>query len=118
MKRLVNKNQHLALRQARVRAKLTGVKTRPRLSVNISNRHVSAQLIDDEAGKTLAYVSTVGQKSLSANKTERSEWVGQEIAKKATASKIDAVIFDRGGKLYHGHIKKLAEAAREKGLRF
>lgn len=118
MKRLIDKNRHQTLRQSRVRAKLAGVKNRPRLSVHISNRHVSAQLIDDEAGQTLAYVSTVGQKSLGSNKTERSEWVGQEIAKKATAKKIDAVIFDRGGKLYHGHIKKLAEAAREKGLRF
>ena len=118
MKRLADKTKHRQLREARVRAKLTGLKTRPRLSVHVSNRQVSAQLIDDQAGRTLAQVSSVGQKSLGVNITEKAKWVGQEIAKQAAAIKVSEVIFDRGGKLYHGHIKSLADAAREKGLRF
>jgi large subunit ribosomal protein L18 len=118
MNRLIQKVKHHKLRQARVRAKVTGTKLRPRLSVHISNHHVSAQLIDDQAGQTLAYISTIGQKTLSNNMTERSKWVGEEIAKKAATAKISDVVFDRGAKLYHGRVKTLAEAAREKGLRF
>lgn len=118
MNRLAKKSQHQALRQHRVRTRIVGTATRPRLSVHISNRHVSAQLVDDTTSRTLAYVSTVGQKATEGTLVTKAEWVGAEIAKKATAVKISEVIFDRGSKLYHGRVKALADAAREKGLRF
>jgi large subunit ribosomal protein L18 len=118
MNRLLEKTLHHKLRQARVRVRLNGTPQKPRLSVHVSNRHVSAQLIDDTTSKTLAQVSSVGQKTLSSNLTTQSVWVGEEIAKKAAAIKVSEVIYDRGAKLYHGHVKALADAARAKGLRF
>jgi len=118
MTRLTDKLRNRTLRKNRIRAVVSGTAERPRLSVHISNRHVSAQLIDDVAGKTLAYVSTVGKKDASGTMTERAEWVGTEIAKKAKASKLKSVVFDRSGKLYHGRTKALADAARKAGLEF
>jgi large subunit ribosomal protein L18 len=118
MDRLVNKTKHRDLRAHRVRARLTGTATRPRLSVHISNHHVSAQLIDDIASRTLAQASTVGQKTSSDTLTVKAERVGAEIAEKANTAKISSVVFDRGPKLYHGRVKALADAAREKGLKF
>lgn len=100
----------------RVRARIHGRAERPRLSVNVSNLHISAQIIDDDSGKTLASASTVGQKAAKGNLTEKSSWVGGEIAKKAKAAKIKKVVYDRGSKLYHGRVKALADAARENGL--
>ena len=104
-------------RAHRVRAKITGTAERPRLSVNVSHRHVTAQLIDDSVGKTVAYVSTVGSKQ-TGNLTEQAKWVGGELANKAKKAEVTKAVFDRGHKLYHGRVKALAEAAREAGLEF
>ena len=106
------------MRRHRVRATVTGSAERPRLSVHVSNLHVTAQIIDDAAQNTLAYVSTIGAKTASGTMTEKAAWVGAEIAKKAKAKKITAVVFDRGSKLYHGRVKALADAARNAGLEF
>mgnify|MGYP001568655343 CR=1 FL=1 len=118
MNRLTHKFQNLARRKHRVRATVTGTTERPRLSVFVSNRHVIAQIIDDTKQATLAYVTTVGQNSLGTTTTARAEWVGTEIAKKARSAKIQKVVFDRGGRLYHGRVKALADAARAEGLEF
>lgn len=105
-------------RSRRVRASITGSTERPRLSVNISNLHIIAQIINDESGLTLAYVTTVGQTKLTGTMTQKAVWVGTEIAKVAKKNKISKVVLDRGSKLYHGRIKALAEAARQEGLEF
>lgn len=105
-------------RHARVRAKVRGSKTVPRLSVAISNRHVTAQLIDDTAGKSLVYVSTVGQKKLPTKLSDRAAWAGTEVASRAKTAKIKRVVFDRGPRRYHGRVKTLAESARNGGLEF
>lgn len=118
MNKLAHKLQNRVLRKNRVRAKVSGTTERPRLSVNISNRHVIAQLIDDTQHKTIGYVSTVGTKAATGTMTERAAWVGEEIAKKAKAAKIKAVVFDRGSRLYHGRMQALADAARNAGLEF
>lgn len=112
-KKLLNRN----LRKSRVRAKVSGTAERPRLSVYISNMHVSAQLIDDAAGKTLAAATTVGAKT-KGTMTEKCAIVGTEIAKKAKKAKINAVVFDRNGRQYAGRLQALAEAARKEGLEF
>jgi large subunit ribosomal protein L18 len=117
MDRLEHKYHNQALRRQRVRSRISGNATRPRLSVHISNRYVNAQLVNDEQGITLAYVTTVGRKT-NASLSEQATWVGQEIAKRAQAIKIKNIVFDRGSHLYHGRIKLLADAAREKGLEF
>lgn len=118
MSNLENKLRNRQQRKARIRATVTGTAVRPRLSVFISNQHVTAQLIDDEHHKTLAYVTTVGNKDAKGNMTERAAWVGGEIATKAKAAKVTSVVFDRGGKLYHGRVAALADAARNAGLEF
>ncbi len=118
MERLQHKVQNLARRKHRVRAKVIGTTERPRLSVFISNQHVTAQIIDDSAHKTLVYVTTVGKKSATGTMTERATAIGTELGKKAKAAKITKVVFDRGGRLYHGRIKALADAARAEGLEF
>lgn len=117
-KQLAHKLHNRAQRHSRVRAVVSGTAQRPRLSVHVSNLHVSAQLIDDTVGKTLAQVSTVGQKTVKGTMTEKAAWVGTEIATKAKAAKIKQVVFDRGGKLYHGRVAALADAARKAGLEF
>lgn len=117
MNYLVHKRQNAARRANRVRTVVRGTGERPRMSVNISNLHISAQIIDDEKQKTLAYVTTVGQK-INGSMTERAVWVGSEIAKKAKKAKVSTVVLDRGRRKYHGRIKNLAEAAREGGLEF
>lgn len=109
--------QNRVLRKRRIRAVVSGTAVRPRLSVHISNLHVSAQLIDDDSHKTLASVSTVGSKA-TGTMTEKAAWVGTEIAGKAKTAKVKAVVFDRNGKLYHGRVKALADAARNAGLEF
>ena len=106
------------LRKNRVRSVVTGTSERPRLSVHISNRHIVAQIIDDTKHTTLAHISTVGKKDTGATMTDRAVWVGSEIAAKAKTAKVSTVVFDRGAKLYHGRVKALADAAREKGLKF
>ena len=114
---LAHKLLNRALRKNRVRSKVSGTAERPRLSVTISNVHVSAQLIDDTAGKTLASATTVGTKQ-KGSKTELAAWVGAEIAKKANKAKIKSVVFDRNGRAYAGRLSALADAARKEGLEF
>ena len=104
-------------RKNRTRAKIHGTAERPRLCVNISNQHITAQIIDDDKGATIAYASTVGAK-MTGSKTEKCAKIGTEIAKKAKKAKIETVVFDRGAKLYAGRLSALAEAARKEGLEF
>ena len=104
---------------ARIRQKVTGTANRPRLAVYFSNTNVYAQLIDDEAGKTIVSASTK-EKGFGAGKANiaSATKVGQAVAERALAAKIEEVVFDRGGFFYHGKVKALADAAREKGLKF
>ncbi len=118
MERLEKKVKNLSRRKYRVRTKVTGTTERPRLSVFISNLQVTAQIIDDSKQKTLVYVTSVGNKTISGTMTERAATIGAEIAKKAKTAKITKVVFDRNGRLYHGRIKALADAARAGGLEF
>jgi large subunit ribosomal protein L18 len=118
MNSLSLKAKNLALRKNRIRAKVSGSAERPRLSIFISSRHVSAQLIDDDAHKTLAAVTTIGSKAANGTLSEKAAWVGSEIAAKAKGIKVSKVVFDRGGRQYHGRVEALASAAREKGLEF
>jgi large subunit ribosomal protein L18 len=113
MARLDNKT----LRKNRVRAKVGGTDERPRLSVFISNLHISAQIIDDVEGKTLASATTVGAK-MTGTMTEKAAAVGKDLAAKAKKAKISQVVFDRNGRKYAGRLKALADAARENGLEF
>ncbi len=117
-KQLAHKLHNRAQRKGRIRSVVSGTATRPRLSVYVSNMHITAQLVDDTSHKTLGYVSTVGQKALKGTMTEKAIWVGTEIAAKAKAGKVKAIVFDRGGKLYHGRVAALADAARKAGLEF
>lgn len=118
MNSLMHKLRNQWQRKHRVRATVSGTADRPRLSVYISNKHITAQIIDDEKGKTLAYASTVSAKSAKGSMKERAAWVGDEIAKKAKTAKVKQVVFDRGGHIYHGRVAALAEAARNAGLEF
>jgi large subunit ribosomal protein L18 len=113
----INKLQNRAIRKRRIRAIVKGTAKQPRLSIFISNNHVSAQIINDEDGKTLVAATSVGQK-YTGNMTEIAKKVGVDIAKKAKKAKITKVTLDRSGKKYTGRIKALAEAAREEGLIF
>ncbi|MDR1970188.1 MAG: 50S ribosomal protein L18 [Candidatus Nomurabacteria bacterium] len=113
----MNKILNKQLRKNRVRAKIIGTAERPRLSVFISNTHISAQLIDDETGKTLASATSVGKK-LTGTMTEKTAIIGKEIATKAKKAKITKVVFDRNGRKYAGRLKALAEVARAEGLEF
>lgn len=106
----------------RIRQKVKGTSEKPRLSVFRSNNHIYAQLIDDVIGKTILSSSTL-DKSISSgldstSTCEASILVGKLLAKKSLEAKIDKVVFDRGGHIYHGRIKALADAAREEGLKF
>lgn len=112
-KKALNRN----LRKARVRAKISGTAERPRLTVTISNTHISAQLIDDDKQHTLAAATTVGAKD-KGTMTERASLVGADIAKKAKKIKVTQVVFDRNGRQYAGRLKALADAARKEGLEF
>ncbi len=118
MNNLKKKMQQLRLRKSRVRSTVSGTSERPRLTVSISNMHVSAQVIDDTTHKTIAAATTVGQKAASGTLTAKAEWVGSEIAKKAKAKKVTKVVFDRNGRQYHGRVKALADSARAGGLEF
>ncbi|MDO8504533.1 MAG: 50S ribosomal protein L18 [Candidatus Liptonbacteria bacterium] len=104
-------------RAKRTRAKIFGTATRPRLSVFRSNKAMYVQLIDDEAGKTLASVSSRGISKIKSTKTAFAALVGQEVAKKAEKLGIKEAIFDRGAYRYHGRVKALAEALREVGFK-
>ena len=108
-------------RHRRLRVKLSGTTQRPRLSVFRSLQHIYAQVIDDTRGATLASASTrepAVRGQLSGTKTERARVVGQALAERAKAAGVQSVVFDRGGYLYHGRVKALAEGAREGGLEF
>lgn len=117
-KQLIHKSLKHSLRKRRIRSIVSGSSDRPRLSVFISNLNITAQLIDDSKMQTIGYVTTVGQKSVKGNMSEKANWVGTEIAKQAKAKKIKRIVFDRGGKLYHGRVATLADAARKEGLEF
>ena len=106
-----------AFRAKRTRAKIHGTAERPRLSVHFSNLHITAQVIDDDQKKTLAYATTVGAK-LTGTKTEKAAVIGKEIAEKAKKAGVKEVVFDRGAKLYAGRMSALADAARKEGLEF
>jgi len=103
--------------KARVRGNIQGTAERPRLTVFRSNKQIYAQVIDDLAGRTLAAASSLGSKEANA-KLDQAAAVGKMIAEKAQEAGITQVVFDRNGYLYHGRIQKLAEAAREGGLKF
>ena len=109
-------------RQKRIRKKIVGTRERPRLSVFKSLKHIYAQLIDDEAGNTLIAASTLSPELKDNLSTQgnisAAQQVGTLIARQAKEHQIESVVFDRGGNLYHGRIKALADAAREEGLRF
>jgi large subunit ribosomal protein L18 len=116
-----DKQRALARRHHRVRKRVSGTASRPRLAVHRSNRHIVAQVIDDRAGRTLAAASSVeaavrgsgptGNKSAAAT-------VGRLVAERARAAGVTSVVFDRGGFLYHGRIAAVADAARQAGLEF
>lgn len=117
MKTRSNNDMRLA-RHARVRAKISGTKEVPRLNVFRSNSGIFAQIIDDSTATTLVSSSSVELKIKNGGNLEGAAAVGKDIAEKAKKAKITKVVFDRGGYLYHGRVKALAEAAREAGLEF
>jgi len=116
----VDRNEARKARHARVRAKVSGTKDVPRLNVFRSNSNIFAQIIDDEAGVTLASASSIDKELKLANggNVEAATKVGELLAKRAKEAKITKVVFDRGGYQYHGRVEALAEAARENGLEF
>jgi len=105
-------------RHARVREKVRGSAARPRLAVFRSIEHIYAQLIDDDAGKTLVQASSLDERQPKAKKSERAKAVGAMLGEKAKAKGIGEAVFDRGGYRYHGRVKALGDAARSAGLRF
>lgn len=115
------KKSHLK-RKRRIRKKIRGTSERPRFNVYRSNNHIYVQLIEDVTGKTLAAGSTISKdikgKVKKDKKIEAAKKVGEIVAKEAIAKGIDKVVFDRGGFLYHGRIKAVADGAREAGLKF
>ena len=116
----VSRNEMRVERHERIRKDLKGTAERPRLNVFRSNANITAQIIDDEKGVTLVSASTLEKDLKIANggNVEAAKLIGAEIAKRARKAKITKVVFDRGGYLYHGRVKALAEAARENGLEF
>ncbi len=129
---MLNKREKRIWRHKRVRAKIKGTSDKPRLCVFRSAKHIYAQLIDDEKGKTIASASDLEIKNIKkktsvpkrepsaskSRKTELAREVGKLIAEKAIQKKIKKVVFDRGGLIFHGRVKVLAEGAREGGLQF
>ncbi len=113
-----SKNIERLRRHARIRTKVSGTASCPRLNVFRSNKHISCQIIDDEKGTTLVSCSSLNLKLENGGNIEAAKKVGSEIAKLALAKNIDTVVFDRGGYNYHGRIEALAQAAREAGLKF
>jgi large subunit ribosomal protein L18 len=107
-----------ARRHKRVRKHLVGTAERPRLVVFRSNRGIAAQLVDDGAGKTLAAASSLNVRNAKGTKSGQAAAVGKLLAENAKKAGVKSVVFDRGGYLYHGRVKALAEAAREGGLEF
>ena len=107
-------------RHLRVRKKVEGTSTRPRLVVNRSTRHMFVQVVDDSVGKTLASASSMEDdvRAVDGDKTAKARKVGALVAERAKAAGVDAVVFDRGGNRYHGRVAALADGARESGLSF
>jgi large subunit ribosomal protein L18 len=105
-------------RHRRVRGKIRGTAERPRLAVFRSNKGIFAQLVDDDAARTLAAASWLELKSSKGTKTEQAAEVGKRLAANAKKAGVETVVFDRGGYLYHGRVKALADGAREGGLKF
>lgn len=114
----VSKNEVRVRKHVRVRQKVSGTSEKPRLCVFRSNKHISAQVIDDVKGITLVSSSSVALKLNDGGNVEGAKKVGEDIAKKCLEKKIDTVVFDRAGYIYHGRVKALAEAARSAGLKF
>jgi large subunit ribosomal protein L18 len=113
---VITKEARRLRRRRRVRAKVSGTAERPRVSVFRSNRGISAQLIDDEAGRTLAAVNWTEAELRTLSGAERAARVGTVLAERAKAAGVSRAVFDRGGYQYHGQVKALAEGAREAGL--
>jgi large subunit ribosomal protein L18 len=119
MRTVVRTSRDMRLRRhRRVRGKVIGTAERPRLAVFRSNRGIFAQLVDDSTGRTVAGANWTNLKDFKGDKSAQAKAVGKEIAAAAKKAGVDAVVFDRGGYLYHGRVKALAEGAREGGLRF
>lgn len=114
---VVNKVHNQKQRKARIRNSIPSDAKLPRLTITISNKHVSAQLIDDAKSITLVSSSSVGKKA-NSTLTEKAIKVGEDIAKAAKSKKIEAVVLDRNGKKYHGRVKAFADSARDGGLKF
>lgn len=111
------KIDRLARRRMRIRKTISGTPDRPRLTVRSTLKHIYAQVIDDTTGKTLASASSVALKITGGN-VDAAKSVGKALAEKAMAASIERVCFDRNGRLFHGRVKALADAAREGGLKF
>ncbi len=105
-------------RHRRVRGRVQGTAERPRLVVSRSNRGITAQLVDDLSGRTLASASHLALKSFNGNKSDQAAEVGKLLAQSARQAGVEACVFDRGGYLYRGRVKALADGAREGGLKF
>lgn len=114
-KKLIDKSRRLEKRKARIRKKINGSAERPRVSIFLSNQKITAQVIDDESGKTLAAASS-SEEGKGKNRAA-AVWVGATVAERAMTNGVKSVVFDRNGRLYHGRVKDLAEAMREKGLK-
>jgi large subunit ribosomal protein L18 len=123
----LSKNKHTASRvkarlhrQVRGRKKISGTAARPRLVVTRSSKHISVQVVDDLAGRTLVAASSMEAdlRTLDGDKTAKAKKVGERVAERAKGAGIESVVFDRGGNKYHGRIAALADAAREGGLTF
>ena len=116
------KRRRFVRRKARVRKKVFGSTARPRLNIFRSNAHIYAQIIDDTEGRTVASASSrekvVRESVSSGGSSEAAKAVGKQLAERAMAANITAVVFDRGGRLFHGRVKVLADASREGGLNF
>jgi large subunit ribosomal protein L18 len=113
-----SRKSQTSVRHSRIRKKLSGSTERPRLAVYRSNQHVYAQVIDDVVGRTLVSASSLELKLERGGTVEAARQVGQTVAERAKAAGIEAVVYDRGGNLYHGRVAALADAAREAGLNF
>ena len=118
MAKTMSRNDVRKKRHARVRNKISGTPECPRLNVFRSSSHIHAQIIDDVNGVTLVASSSVDMKLANGGNIEAATQVGKMIAERAIAKNIEKVVFDRGGYIYHGRVKALAEAAREAGLKF
>lgn len=122
MASIKTRQERRRLRRSRIRKKISGTAERPRVSLFRSNKHIYVQIIDDRSGRALGGVSTLSKefrdKGTKPGTVESAKVIGELLAEKAKAMKIDTIVFDRGGYRYHGAVKALADAAREGGLKF